>query len=390
MTFSVMANTRSSLAGSDELKFGLRSLRRVCAGTDGCAGWQVFDTQDGLHSALALARLVTAEHVLVILNPALVATATLVTHLQSVALQFPQRVVVAADPRTASGAWQIDYASRAGLERYVARRSELPESTNAERLVPWVFMAHRHTLCRLLEAPGVTSWDDVSVAIRNDALVAQRAFVHSFADYQSSDRRDMLDLVPPEATRLMDVGGGEGWFLSAFQATGRGGGVLVEPSATSADVAQARSLRVANTRFECVTAQAHGRFDCISFLDVLEHMESPLAALEHAKTLLTPGGSVLLSVPNVGHWSVVEDLLEGRFDYLPLGILCCTHLRFFTERSLRELLADAGFTVKAWRNQPSPMPQRMKAGLDAARTAGMALDAVSLETDSFHVLAEVA
>lgn len=390
MTFSVLANARSSLAGTEELEFGLRSLQRLCTGTHGFAGWQVFDTREGLQSALTLTRLVTTDYILVILNPALVATATLVAQLQRVVMRYPERVVVAADPRSASGLWQIDYASRAGLERYVARRSDLPEDANAERLAPWVFMASKHALNRLLEAPGVTSWDDVIEAIRNDALVAQRAFVHSFADYQSSDRSEMLDLVPPEARRLMDVGGGEGWFLSAFRVAGRGDGMLVEPSATSADVAQARGLKVATTRFECVTAEAHGQFDCISFLDVLEHMKNPLAALEHAKWLLNPGGTVLLSVPNVGHWSVVEDLLEGRFDYLPLGILCCTHLRFFTERSLRELLADAGLEVKAWRNQPSPLPQRMKAGLEAARTAGVALDFTSLETDSFQVLAEVA
>lgn len=389
MTFSVLVNTRSSLCGSQELEFGLRNLRRVCSGTDGFAGWQVFDSRDGLQSLLALTRLVTTEYLLVILNPALVATATLVTCLKSVVKQYPERLVVAADPRSASGSWQIDYASRAGLERYVLRRSGLPESANAERLVPWIFLAHRHTLSRLLEAPSVTSWDDVFSAICTNALVAQRAFVHSFADYQSSDRKEMLDLVPSQTTRLMDVGGGEGWFLSAFRAVGRGDCLLVEPSAASAEVANARGLKVANTRFECVTAEAHGRFDCISFLDVLEHMENPLAALEHAKALLNPRGAVLLSVPNVGHWSVVEDLMEGRFDYLPLGILCCTHLRFFTERSLRELLADAGFDVKAWRNQPSPMPQRVRAGMDSARTAGMAMNVISLETDSFHVLAEV-
>lgn len=390
MTFSVLMNTRCSLTGSEELEFGLRGLRRVCAGTEGFVGWHVFDMQDGLQSALDLMHSVTTEYLLVVLNPALVATGTLVAHLQSVAMQFPQRVVVASDPRTASGEWQIDYASQAGLERYVERRSKLPASANAEQLVPWIFMAQRHTLSQLLEAPGVTSWDDVFCELSAGALVAQRAFVHSFADYQSSDRREMLDLVPAESTRLMDVGGGEGWFLSAFQAAGRGDGVLVEPNAKAVDVALARGLEVANSRFEHVTAQAYGRFDCISFLDVLEHMESPLAALEHAKTLLNPSGTVLLSVPNVGHWSVVEDLLEGRFDYLPLGILCCTHLRFFTERSLRELLSDAGFKVKAWRNQPSPLPQRMQFGLEAARTAGMALDMSSLESDSFHVLAEIA
>ena len=44
--------------------------------------------------------------------------------------------------------------------------------------------------------------------------------------------------------------------------------------------------------------------------------------------VLPPGGVVVLSVPNVGHWSVVADLLAGRWDYLPAGLVCVTHLRF--------------------------------------------------------------
>ena len=51
---------------------------------------------------------------------------------------------------------------------------------------------------------------------------------------------------------------------------------------------------------------------------------------------VTPGGRLVLSVPNVGHWAVVEDLLAGRWDYLPIGLLCYTHYRFFTRRTLAD------------------------------------------------------
>ena len=62
------------------------------------------------------------------------------------------------------------------------------------------------------------------------------------------------------------------------------------------------------------------------------------------------------SVPNVGHWSVVKDLLEGRFDYIPIGLLCIGHIRFFTENTLIEMLKDAGFTIEVWLKQKIPPP----------------------------------
>lgn len=98
------------------------------------------------------------------------------------------------------------------------------------------------------------------------------------------------------------------------------------------------------------------------------------------------GRSLLLSVPNVGHWSVVWDLLQGEFDYQPVGILCTTHLRFFTRRGLERLLGDARFTVERWEDVPSPPPAAFAALLDAC-PQGVAIDRASLATESFHVLA---
>jgi hypothetical protein len=94
-----------------------------------------------------------------------------------------------------------------------------------------------------------------------------------------------------------------------------------------------------------------------------------------------------VSVPNAGHWSVVRDLAQGRFDYLPVGILCGTHLRFFTARSLEQLLREAGYEIIRWRRASQPMGEEFSRFMAAGAQAGLAWDRESLETESLHVLA---
>jgi hypothetical protein len=80
---------------------------------------------------------------------------------------------------------------------------------------------------------------------------------------------------------------------------------------------------------------------------VLEHMEDPAAALVAARTLLTPEGCVVASVPNVRNVRVlVPLLLRGRWDYQESGPLDRTHLRFFTRATMRELFECAGYQVR--------------------------------------------
>jgi hypothetical protein len=53
----------------------------------------------------------------------------------------------------------------------------------------------------------------------------------------------------------------------------------------------------------------------------------------------------VISVPNVAHLSVRAQLLFGRFRYSDRGILDRTHLRFFTRRTIVELLTDSDFRI---------------------------------------------
>jgi hypothetical protein len=72
---------------------------------------------------------------------------------------------------------------------------------------------------------------------------------------------------------------------------------------------------------------------------------------------LVPAGFVIISVPNIAHLWIRLLLLIGRFDYLDRGILDHSHLRFFTERSLCAMLADAGLSIERFTATPAPLYQ---------------------------------
>jgi Methyltransferase domain len=82
-------------------------------------------------------------------------------------------------------------------------------------------------------------------------------------------------------------------------------------------------------------------FDTILCLDVLEHMVDPWQVVHRLVTQhLAPGGTLVVTVPNIQHHTVVLPLLlKGRWQYEEAGILDRTHLRFFSRHSAVSLLA---------------------------------------------------
>lgn len=87
-------------------------------------------------------------------------------------------------------------------------------------------------------------------------------------------------------------------------------------------------------------------FDVILFADVLEHLKQPLQTVKNLSTYLKKTGSLIISVPNTANWSVRLKLLLGNFDYQNEGgILDKNHLRFFTLKSLKNFINEAGFVI---------------------------------------------
>src|SRR5439155_11454246 len=84
-------------------------------------------------------------------------------------------------------------------------------------------------------------------------------------------------------------------------------------------------------------------YDVVVAGDILEHLNNPTQTLREVLGLIGPGGQVLVSVPNFGHWYPRIRVALGAFGYDRRGILDETHVRFFTRRTLRRLVKSAGY-----------------------------------------------
>lgn len=165
--------------------------------------------------------------------------------------------------------------------------------------------------------------------------------------YFRTPRREMLEFVPAGVKAVLEIGCGTGAFgaLVKQQRDCRYVGVeLVEQQAR-----QARNcldeVVVANIEQSKLTFPLRS-FDCLVCNDVLEHLVDPWTALQELTRFLRPGGFVVLSLPNVRFSEVVKDLVvRKKWEYKEQGVLDRTHLRFFTELSVRSLCETAGLTV---------------------------------------------
>jgi 2-polyprenyl-3-methyl-5-hydroxy-6-metoxy-1,4-benzoquinol methylase len=140
---------------------------------------------------------------------------------------------------------------------------------------------------------------------------------------------------------VLDAGCG---FATTSQHIARRGNRVtgVESSEEAVRVARDRIDEVVHGDLHQIELLGNRRFDVILFADVLEHLAWPLGVLRRYLELLKADGRVIVSLPNVGLWSVRLGLLFGRFRYEDTGVLDRTHLRFFTRRSALELLRAAG------------------------------------------------
>jgi 2-polyprenyl-3-methyl-5-hydroxy-6-metoxy-1,4-benzoquinol methylase len=171
-----------------------------------------------------------------------------------------------------------------------------------------------------------------------------------------TSHRHMVEMIGSNK-KVLDVGCATGYLAKTLRAFGNCvTGVEFDPKAAEMARQYAEKVHVADLdSADLALVVAGEKFDVIVFGDVLEHLRDPLPPLRQAKSLLAPGGYIVISIPNVAHGDVRMSLLLGRFTYRNLGLLDNTHLRFFTRENLRELLTDAGFVAVEVRNTTAPL-----------------------------------
>lgn len=88
------------------------------------------------------------------------------------------------------------------------------------------------------------------------------------------------------------------------------------------------------------------KFDVILATSVIEHLKDQSKFLIVCKRLLKQNGIIIVSTPNIAHWTMRMSLMRGNFDYSEYGILDNTHLHLFNIKTFRKLFEDNGYNVK--------------------------------------------
>jgi 2-polyprenyl-3-methyl-5-hydroxy-6-metoxy-1,4-benzoquinol methylase len=89
-------------------------------------------------------------------------------------------------------------------------------------------------------------------------------------------------------------------------------------------------------------------FNTIVCADVLEHLIFPEKVLHFlVRDFLKNDGQVIISLPNIAHFSTRLSLLLGKFEYRESGILDKTHLHLYTQKSARKMIELCGLAIES-------------------------------------------
>jgi SAM-dependent methyltransferase len=171
--------------------------------------------------------------------------------------------------------------------------------------------------------------------------------------YYTNINPDLLEVVPMNARRVLEIGCGDGSFAGAVKARNPSvcytGVELFDEAATAAkrhvDQVIKGNIEDQEIFTQLEQSQVGDLFDVLIFGDVLEHLLDPWALLSKLRKIMTLNAVCVICIPNVSHWSLLKQQLSGRWNYADSGLLDRTHLRFFTRETATEMLEGAGWSV---------------------------------------------
>jgi SAM-dependent methyltransferase len=189
---------------------------------------------------------------------------------------------------------------------------------------------------------------------------------------QAAMLAELLGSIQAPAT-IVDVGCGDGFATSV--AAGRNAGhhfAGLDWSAGSLAAAKTRGLTVLRAELDAPRLPLRdGSVDVIVMSEVIEHLVDTDSAVEAAHRALRPGGSLLLSTPNLAAWynrGLLALGVQPVFSEVSLrsvfgrpGSQVAGHLHMFTRRALVEFLSAYGFScvqVAGARYHDVPAPLR--------------------------------
>jgi methionine biosynthesis protein MetW len=156
----------------------------------------------------------------------------------------------------------------------------------------------------------------------------------------------VIGLVPKEAKYVLDIGCGAGDNGEILKDMGYiVDGITISEEEKSVAQKIMRNVYVHNVE-QGLPRTITGKYDVIILSHVLEHICYPQQLLKDIHGILNPGGSLIIALPNLMHFRSRWQLMKGNFNYQEYGIWDYTHFRWYTLRTGKKLLEEAGFRVE--------------------------------------------
>jgi len=153
--------------------------------------------------------------------------------------------------------------------------------------------------------------------------------------------RKILRDIPGETVSALDIGGGTGWQLNLVRKIDSR--INFTQVVDIADKAECQAKQHGHEYFQgrVEDFKTDRKFDLILMLNLIEHVDNPLAVLKQVRGLLSTHGTALLKTPNF-------DSLDARiFRHANWsGYHCPRHWVLFSKESFKKTAAKAGLGVK--------------------------------------------
>jgi SAM-dependent methyltransferase len=169
-----------------------------------------------------------------------------------------------------------------------------------------------------------------------------RPIAEASPENPTSDALRILKFVPQAARRVLDFGCGDGARARALKARGVPHVVGIETEAVGGRCTGPDTLLLGPLE-STEPPPERAAFDCILSDGAFARLRDPARVLARFRTLLAPGGLLLLSAPNVQHHETFSNLVGGRWPAPPEGSLAFEQIRFYTGYELHRLIAARGF-----------------------------------------------
>lgn len=169
-------------------------------------------------------------------------------------------------------------------------------------------------------------------------------------NYPDQPRSDIHELFGFPPNKILDVGcatGGVGvGILKKFPDATVWGVELNPKTAAIAKKRIHRVIEISLDEWSTNELEIISTLDTILFLDVLEHMYNPWSQLKIINQYVSLNAQIIISLPNIGHLSIIKSLINQNWQYEQSGLLDVTHIRFFTLNQMLRMFDETGFQTE--------------------------------------------